>query len=159
MFFYFFFSSIRRHTRCALVTGVQTCALPIGWKTGQARSGWRSSGSSSTPLSVGLHVDDNIEGSQCEVRLARCSFRASRRSSSEFESRLDAPDAGFVDIAGPIVEIDAAGRRFIIGDVAHETRAVEAVGLVADTQPALDHLVIGKFDRAIEEEIDRKSVV
>src|SRR3546814_8602030 len=24
-----FFSSIRRHTRCALVTGVQTCALPI----------------------------------------------------------------------------------------------------------------------------------
>src|SRR3546814_9008868 len=26
---YFFFSSRRRQTRCALVTGVQTCALPI----------------------------------------------------------------------------------------------------------------------------------
>src|SRR3546814_19111287 len=26
---YFFFSSRSRHTRCALVTGVQTCALPI----------------------------------------------------------------------------------------------------------------------------------
>src|SRR3546814_17199098 len=25
----FFFASRRRHTRCALVTGVQTCALPI----------------------------------------------------------------------------------------------------------------------------------
>src|SRR3546814_21053592 len=25
----FFFSSRRRHTRCAVVTGVQTCALPI----------------------------------------------------------------------------------------------------------------------------------
>src|SRR3546814_5551677 len=25
----FFFSSRRRHTRCALVTGVRTCALPI----------------------------------------------------------------------------------------------------------------------------------
>src|SRR3546814_5644564 len=25
----FFFSSRRRHTKCALVTGVQTCALPI----------------------------------------------------------------------------------------------------------------------------------
>src|SRR3546814_2120279 len=25
----FFFSSRRRHTSCALVTGVQTCALPI----------------------------------------------------------------------------------------------------------------------------------
>src|SRR3546814_4328443 len=28
-FLLFFFSSRRRHTRCALVTGVQTCALPI----------------------------------------------------------------------------------------------------------------------------------
>src|SRR3546814_15753033 len=32
-FFFFFFSSRRRHTRCALVTGVQTCALPISLKT------------------------------------------------------------------------------------------------------------------------------
>src|SRR3546814_6121157 len=29
MLMFFFFSSRRRHTRCALVTGVQTCALPI----------------------------------------------------------------------------------------------------------------------------------
>src|SRR3546814_7459097 len=29
VFDFFFFSSRRRHTRCALVTGVQTCALPI----------------------------------------------------------------------------------------------------------------------------------
>src|SRR3546814_5308544 len=29
LFVWFFFSSRRRHTRCALVTGVQTCALPI----------------------------------------------------------------------------------------------------------------------------------
>src|SRR3546814_4483195 len=29
LFTLFFFSSRRRHTRCALVTGVQTCALPI----------------------------------------------------------------------------------------------------------------------------------
>src|SRR3546814_10964188 len=29
VYFCFFFSSRRRHTRCALVTGVQTCALPI----------------------------------------------------------------------------------------------------------------------------------
>src|SRR3546814_2190902 len=32
--FCFFFSSRRRHTRCALVTGVQTCALPIYWRLG-----------------------------------------------------------------------------------------------------------------------------
>src|SRR3546814_1275027 len=29
MWLYFVFSSRRRHTRCALGTGVQTCALPI----------------------------------------------------------------------------------------------------------------------------------
>src|SRR3546814_3034376 len=29
IYYFFFFSSRRRHTRCALVTGVQTCALPI----------------------------------------------------------------------------------------------------------------------------------
>src|SRR3546814_7549429 len=31
----FFFSSRRRHTRCALVTGVQTCALPISHHKGK----------------------------------------------------------------------------------------------------------------------------
>src|SRR3546814_5490501 len=33
MFYFLFFSSRRRHTRCALVTGVQTCALPISFTT------------------------------------------------------------------------------------------------------------------------------
>src|SRR3546814_1215322 len=33
----FFFSSRRRHTRCALVTGVQTCALPISRVTATDR--------------------------------------------------------------------------------------------------------------------------
>src|SRR3546814_16841174 len=37
--FCFFFSSRRRHTRCALVTGVQTCALPIYRRRGQHRPG------------------------------------------------------------------------------------------------------------------------
>src|SRR3546814_8844878 len=36
LFSFFFFSSRRRHTRCALVTGVQTCALPI-WSQGNQR--------------------------------------------------------------------------------------------------------------------------
>src|SRR3546814_4167210 len=40
-FVFFFFSSRRRHTRCALVTGVQTCALPIS----KVRIQWKSYGS------------------------------------------------------------------------------------------------------------------
>src|SRR3546814_1159808 len=37
-FYVFFFSSRRRHTRCALVTGVQTCALPISNRRALRRS-------------------------------------------------------------------------------------------------------------------------
>src|SRR3546814_7669642 len=47
----FFFSSRRRHTRCALVTGVQTCALPIllrGSKAQVAQGGEISDHSDST---------------------------------------------------------------------------------------------------------------
>src|SRR3546814_6801234 len=36
--FVFFFSSRRRHTRCALVTGVQTCALPISARPNRRRA-------------------------------------------------------------------------------------------------------------------------
>src|SRR3546814_6039349 len=49
-----FFSSRRRHTRCALVTGVQTCALPI----------------LQTEIEHGVHFDGyNLAGARvdCEV--------------------------------------------------------------------------------------------
>src|SRR3546814_4969277 len=50
----FFFSSRRRHTRCALVTGVQTCALPI-WRRAmrgdQDRGGWQNGTAHGSPPS------------------------------------------------------------------------------------------------------------
>src|SRR3546814_19990110 len=39
MCLFFFVSSRRRHTRCALVTGVQTCALPISGKLQRVAQG------------------------------------------------------------------------------------------------------------------------
>src|SRR3546814_1652440 len=45
-FGYFFFSSRRRHTRCALVTGVQTCALPIALRSFDADERQRPGGGS-----------------------------------------------------------------------------------------------------------------
>src|SRR3546814_12052208 len=47
---FFFFSSRRRHTRCALVTGVQTCALPI---CAQLRPPFKT-----TPRAVGSPGED-----------------------------------------------------------------------------------------------------
>src|SRR3546814_2532959 len=40
----FFFSSRRRHTRCALVTGVQTCALPISRLQEKSYAGFLQAG-------------------------------------------------------------------------------------------------------------------
>src|SRR3546814_15747312 len=40
IFLCFFFSSRRRHTRCALVTGVQTCALPIYSRVAPVATGY-----------------------------------------------------------------------------------------------------------------------
>src|SRR3546814_954227 len=51
--FFFFFSSRRRHTRCALVTGVQTCALPIcGGGGGGNGTGQGFKGKPLVPLST-----------------------------------------------------------------------------------------------------------
>src|SRR3546814_10192292 len=50
-----FFSNRRRHTRCALVTGVQTCALPI-YNCHVERSG-KMSKSSGEFLRVQLLID------------------------------------------------------------------------------------------------------
>src|SRR3546814_2459944 len=47
----FCFSSRRRHTRCAVVTGVQTCALPISFRN---RSASRTAGAGVIDASSGV---------------------------------------------------------------------------------------------------------
>src|SRR3546814_7371174 len=55
----FFFSSRRRHTRCALVTGVQTCALPICYDRRSTVNGCLIS-SPTGWATVALDVDNNF---------------------------------------------------------------------------------------------------
>src|SRR3546814_1684430 len=83
----FFFSSRRRHTRCALVTGVQTCALPIFWThiNGLARKG--------VTIMVTTHFMDEAEYCDRVAMLYRARLIA-----------LDTPDAlklGAVDEDNP----------------------------------------------------------
>src|SRR3546814_11714833 len=56
----YFFSSRRRHTRCALVTGVQTCALPI---LVEVEIGLDQFGFHQQPATVGVgdHVDPRVQ--------------------------------------------------------------------------------------------------
>src|SRR3546814_5298651 len=59
IFWLFFFSSRRRHTRCALVTGVQTCALPISFRSETAAKHALALGKTTTvPPSPSLTVPD-----------------------------------------------------------------------------------------------------
>src|SRR3546814_4933791 len=61
----FFFSSRRRHTRCALVTGVQTCALPIS----TAPAGIMSASKSVISALVGIAIDKGaLEGPEQTIR-------------------------------------------------------------------------------------------
>src|SRR3546814_11853222 len=60
----FFFSSRRRHTRCALVTGVQTCALPIS-RGGEVMTAEPRGGS--VPLHIICHASDDMLVMQEEV--------------------------------------------------------------------------------------------
>src|SRR3546814_9503478 len=52
-----FFSSRRRHTRCALVTGVQTCALPIF-----CSNSFRSDDATANAVGV-IHAEMRLAGS------------------------------------------------------------------------------------------------
>src|SRR3546814_4868622 len=68
LIFFFFFSSRRRHTRCALVTGVQTCALPISFKRISRGSTYPfvKLGQSSQPWNVALNC--NVSSPRSEER-------------------------------------------------------------------------------------------
>src|SRR3546814_3809936 len=66
---FFFFSSRRRHTRCALVTGVQTCALPIFICGAMFLSGCASSRIPSTPVKgVSNEMFEGTWGSYPDVK-------------------------------------------------------------------------------------------
>src|SRR3546814_2979115 len=74
-----FFSSRRRHTRCALVTGVQTCALPIF-----DRSAGHGGNCRDCALLDAVAIPW-LRGGQCEKHVGdvtpTCGFRRSRKDS------------------------------------------------------------------------------
>src|SRR3546814_3053967 len=66
LFLSFFFPSRRRHTSCALVTGVQTCALPISRSTTSARpTRPECAGSPSRPITTRGRSEERRVGKEC----------------------------------------------------------------------------------------------
>src|SRR3546814_1641701 len=72
-YFYFFFSSRRRHTMCALVTGVQTCALPIS--AALCDPGIRRSAARGPPCGIGSPWRFRRPRSRGEIGRASCRER------------------------------------------------------------------------------------
>src|SRR3546814_2935088 len=89
----FFFSSRRRHTRCALVTGVQTCALPISHRVDREARSARNSSPRPAGLSAAVrtrppllqsrkHVQNLVQargGEKAEEDRLTCTTRSEER--------------------------------------------------------------------------------
>src|SRR3546814_5317185 len=77
---FFFFSSRRRHTRCALVTGVQTCALPIWYAIEAETPGQRVEAQrAAVQLWLGMAGGATDQGAQAVDHLVHQIGRASCR--------------------------------------------------------------------------------
>src|SRR3546814_11629190 len=78
MLFLLFFSSRRLHTRCALVTGVQTCALPIlvdgiaSPLRGSISTAWRNARASALYMLSAMRPEERRVGKEC---VSTCSSR------------------------------------------------------------------------------------
>src|SRR3546814_5095459 len=73
---FLFVSSRRRHTRCALVTGVQTCALPI-WLVGQVRAIGRSLNQAVKAVNAANRPDSSLEIQQAATAVIAMESRVS----------------------------------------------------------------------------------
>src|SRR3546814_6478439 len=67
----FFFSSRRRHTSCALVTGVQTCALPICDNLHLSEAGMAQAAARVARAAGALFYDTELEWRRPEVESVR----------------------------------------------------------------------------------------
>src|SRR3546814_14439768 len=102
----FFFSSRRRHTRCALVTGVQTCVLPI--------SGLRRSGEDDA-LADGGGKKRRVVIGQGLGRLPRKDGTRAAAIEDEAGGKLGAIDARFRKQCQHLSRRPAAERRWLPG--------------------------------------------
>src|SRR3546814_5663645 len=151
---FFFFSSRRRHTRCALVTGVQTCALPISGTLRDVVEYARAE--PEAPGWAGAHdrVPDRSMAASWEIDvapaadiLARLAPRAPGADTSERDELLH----GLVN-AARIVEVNDRTARLVGGN---RGRALMAGQSVAAFWPLESRTILA--DLILEARADRKS--
>src|SRR3546814_10717035 len=93
LFFLFcFFSSRRRHTRCALVTGVQTCALPICDKEAAFRQAEARERLAEAEAAATKSVSDAIAGGNVQA----INYFVAQKYIEAFKALAEAPNQKFV---------------------------------------------------------------
>src|SRR3546814_2661757 len=100
LYFYisFFFSSRRRHTRCALVTGVQTCALPIlpGETRDIALAPQADNADAPVPvIAWPLQLEGRLDSDRQRLDIASTIDRRSEEHTSELQSLMRSSYAVF----------------------------------------------------------------
>src|SRR3546814_10752860 len=98
----FFFSNRRRHTRCALVTGVQTCALPISLMEKGVTFG-------SNELTILPPQNENYCPQYVRLRL-RSEAAAKHRPVSSFTGQSSVDSEGFDPLVVPTLVDHETGR-------------------------------------------------
>src|SRR3546814_7749918 len=131
---FFFFSSRRRHTRCALVTGVQTCALPISFVADRGQlfgRGWRAEHWLVVELPV-ARVEDTAKWRVDQQRIAFGDRMGKRH--------IPAGERTEIDLAAKRddIEFDPVGDAFFLklgaGEGRGERGRVRAEGHTSETQ-------------------------
>src|SRR3546814_8110983 len=131
----FFFSSRRRHTRCALVTGVQTCARPVvawlGWDWRHARNRAAAEDAIFDTV-IGLRPSEPLpSGRVAVVEIDDCSIEYYRGkgeggwpwSRQRHAELLDALDRGGVRAVGYDIQFIEHSRADPIGDMTLDAMA------------------------------------
>src|SRR3546814_7746697 len=108
----FFFSSRRRHTRCALVTGVQTCALPILFGANRRAlegANARLQASEAEAQGVRMRIAAEVARAWFEATGAREELRAQRATVATLLQTLELMRgrAALGDVAG--ADVDRSG--------------------------------------------------
>src|SRR3546814_18875563 len=111
-----------RHTRCVLVTGVQTFALPISWATFQQ---WKSLDARVRKGETGTHVILWKRQERDETATADDHDRGGRFFARSFvvfnRSKVDGADDEHEDIPPPMSERIAAAKAFLEHACVHVT--------------------------------------
>src|SRR3546814_7762718 len=146
-FFFFFFASGRRHTICALLTGVQTCALPISYSKVMRRA----------LLSPGYSAQARSSSAIGYLRFSGTIWsRMSSRTACRLIARLTPSSSPQRRIIGTTPAVDSVMRRFEIAMPSLSITIFSALATVSKLYKGSPMHIITMLDRSEERRVGKE---